>query len=132
MIYHSRKAVVLSVAITALLSTSGCFGGGGGGDGFFGWFSGSSFGDSLASFGEGSGDGSDGLSSLFDGSGGGDEGGILNLVTNDLGDNTGDFPQPPPIATVHNPEPMSLGLFGVGLAALGASRRRKTSRRTRT
>ena len=122
---HVRKAVVLGLAISALLSTSGCFGGGGGG--LVGLFDGSSAGDILAAFGgPGSGDESNGLF-------GGDEGGfeLLSLFSGDDQDweSGEEYDKLPPVATVHNPEPMSLGLFGAGLVALGASRRRKKTLR---
>jgi hypothetical protein len=115
---HLRKVVVLSLAVVASLGVSGCKGGGGG---FFGLFDGSSLTDVLASVGGGDGEGgSDEFLGLFGGEGpGGDNG------PGDGGETFG----PPQLAVVTNPEPASVGLFGAGLMALNAARRRRKAPR---
>jgi len=122
---HLRKAVVVSLAVVASLGMSGCIGGGGG---IFGLFEGSSLGDVLASFG-----GPD------DSNGNNEDPGLFSLARfggEEEGwegeEYYGEQAPPPPAAVVTNPEPTSIGLFGAGLVALGASRRRKKAARRST
>lgn len=102
-----RWVTGLGVA-SVLLLTAGCSGGGGGLSGLF---------DSV--FGGGSGDsGSAVLAALDTGTSGFSSGGSIG------GDSI------PSIATVSNPEPGSVVLFGSGLAGMALLRRRKTQKRT--
>lgn len=108
----SRFGVVFASSC-ALLFASGCVGGGGGVASFFsgllgGSQGGSSTGGSFASAGSGS-------SEVINGTG---------YYVGGEGDPAGD--PPPRIATVHNPEPASLALFGGGLVGTALWRRRKT------
>lgn len=61
-----------------------------------------------------------GLSSFIGGGGG--SSGIIVVAGSDVGSGAGDISS---VATVANPEPGSLALFGVGLAGLALGRRRR-------
>ncbi len=70
---------------------------------------------------KGSGDAFSALSSFFGGSGNGDSSEII--ITSAAEESVGSVSDA--AATVHNPEPTSLALFGVGLAGLARSRRKR-------
>ena len=107
---YNTRVWLVGCGIAAQLLTAGCFGGGGGTGGlgsFFGFGGGGSGGDSS---------GSDSFASFDQGGAGGDAG--------------GDAFGAPSVATVHNPEPASVALFGSGLAGLTLLKRRKARRRS--
>ena len=115
--HGSRVWLVIGFAAVQLL-TAGC--GGGGGGGFFGLFGGGDSGSGdllglLASSGSSGSDLAGGISELA----GGDPGGGLGTITSD-------------VATVSNPEPASMALFGGGLAGLACLRRRRARRASPT
>ena len=96
----STRVWLVGCGIAAQLLTAGCLGGGGGIFGFSDGSSNGSSGDSFASLSSGGSQGS-----------GGEFGA-------------------PGVATVHNPEPASVALFGSGLAGLALLKRRKARRRS--
>ena len=95
------------MGLVSMLLTAGC-GGGGGGGGLFGFFGGG--GDSGAG---------DVFSALISGgsdvAGGSGGDGVTEALASD-------------VATVHNPEPASVALFGGGLAGLAHLGRRRAKR----
>ena len=92
-------------ALPALLASGGClFGGGGSGGGLFGFFGG----------GSGSGETGSSLVASFASSGGG-----FDSIAQD-------------VATIQNPEPASMVLFGGGMAGVAFLRRRKARTRKST
>jgi hypothetical protein len=107
-------------SISALLLTAGCAGGG---DGltelveFFGGGGGS--GDSFFASLVGGGSGSDGISGGFDVGTGGGDGGLGSGGSDSLVSSLSS------VATVTNPEPTSMVLFGSGLAGLTGLRQRR-------
>jgi len=102
-IYRVPHGLVI-LAVPALLASGGCLGlgGGGGGGGLFGFF------------------------------GGGDSGSTQSVVTSDTGITgfSGGTDIAREAATLNNPEPASMALFGGGLAGLALLRRRKARGRS--
>ena len=109
--YSTPFLIVMTIAIPLL--TTGCNSGGGGG--LFGLFGGGSETSEVLSLFSSNGEGSSGTGENSEppseSSGGNDVGGSTGSLT---------------IATVHSPEPASVAFFGIGLAGLAHSRRRKT------
>lgn len=110
------KLGYLGAMLTLQLSTAGCLGGGGGGGGF------SSITSFLSSL-FGGGDSSSVVSSLADAGSQGTEGTqtVEQLIEKAEQQQHGGGP----VATLVNPEPGSLALFGGGLGALAVWRRRR-------
>jgi hypothetical protein len=63
-----------------------------------------------------------GLANLF-GGGGSDSADVVIIAGGDSGSGDGSFSES--VATVHNPEPSSLALFGLGLAGLARNRKKR-------
>ena len=97
----STRVWLVGCGIAAQLLTAGCLGGGGGG----------------------------GLGSLFGFGGGGSGDSFASLSSGGSQGSGGEFGAPG-VATVHNPEPASVALFGSGLAGLALLKRRKARRRS--
>ena len=117
---YTRMPLKVAIRIASVgLLTSGCSAGGGSGL--------LSFLDGLAGHHTSGGAGSDGSSS-----GGGTVGGVTQTITGEWGSDGGSGPGAPvvDVPVVTNPEPGSMILFGGGLVAMAAVRRR--SRRSRT
>lgn len=110
------KRLSLSALLTLPLATAGCLGGGGGSSGVLSFFS------SLF----GGGDSSSVVSSLVEG---GIPGGEEALTAEELIEAV-EKQQHAQVATLVNPEPGSLALFGGGLGALAVWRRRRARKST--
>ena len=117
---HTSRTWVIVAGLSLALLTAGCKSGGGGLSSLFGIFGGSG-GES----GGGESGGSGVLASLIDvgGSGGGTGG-----SGGSTGGSGGGSEITSPAATVHNPEPGSIALFGTGLLGVAFLRRRKSHR----
>ena len=125
---HLSRLTLITGIISLQLMTSGCLGLGGGALGIFA-FLGSGGGESHP--------GSNGFISLLRLGGG--SGGLGGLGEAPFGsteeasaesgsDSSGQGTHAPSAATIHNPEPSSLLLFGAGFAELSAARRCKKRR----
>ena len=114
------RYAMLIVSVTSALLSTGCLGGGGGGNGLFSalsdFFNGSSS-SSSSNF--------DILGSLPDG--GGTDGSGPQIASLSIQGDGG----VPDVATLHNPEPASMMLFGSGLAGAALLRRRRARRAAR-
>lgn len=101
------------------LMTSGCLGLGGGAAGIFGFITGGGNGEDS--------DSGSTVASLIGGGGGGSAGSAFSSDSDGVSSGSAGG-SAPAAATIHNPEPGSLLLFGAGLAGLSLGRRRKKRR----